>query len=155
MRPALLAIAGLVFAAGAQAQLVKCVAADGQVTYTDRGCPSSHAASAIKAPPIAEPTRRDALAAQYRRIDDNYRAAIADIDRRAAEARPAPGPVSLGGEGHRDRGMEPRRAPDPDSARCAGIRHQQRRAKIRDPMGFDRTIHWHELQRAEQRHCDH
>lgn len=144
--------AGLALAAiGAHAQLNKCVDAGGRVTYSDLACPTASAASAIKAPPIAEPTARDAYAAQVRRIDDNHRAAMADLDRQLERLRPAPGATSLGGDG--PRGL-PRRATDADSARCVGIRHQLRRGRIRDPLNFDHTIQAIELQRAEQRYCD-
>lgn len=144
--------AALGLAAGcAHAQLNKCVGDGGLVTYSDRACPPTAAASAIKAPPIAEPTRRDALAAAQRRHSENREAQLVELRRQIQELQPKPGPANLGGHGQR--GLEPSPPPDPDSAKCAGIRHQQRRAKFEDPLGHDRSIHAMELQRAAARHC--
>jgi hypothetical protein len=133
----------------AWAQLHKCVETDGQIRYSDRACPAAERAAVIVAPPIAEPTREDAIAAQLRRMDDRSRAETADLRRRIQEARPLPGPASLGGPAVTSLG----RPAQIDSARCSGIRHEQRRARIYDPQSYGRTMHTIELQRLERLHC--
>lgn len=148
---ALAAAAAMTVCAEAGAQLYKCVNEAGKVTYSDAGCPSSARYADIKAPPVVAPTARDAEEAQRRRAADNRQVALIERQRRIEAARPAPAAAGLSAGQVRGVPAAPARAVP--SAKCEGIRHQLRRGEFMDPLGFDRTIHAHELRRAERDAC--
>jgi hypothetical protein len=135
----------------AAAQLNKCVAADGKVSYSDRACPTSQKAAAVTAPPIAEPTSRDAAAADLRRRLGNLEAREIEIRRAAAERSAGQAQrFSIGRPQARSTQLS---APQPDRALCIGIQNRMDVSKMRNPLAFDRTIEYMELLRAQQRHC--
>lgn len=135
----------------AAAQLNKCVAADGKVSYSDRACPTSAKPAAVTAPPIAEPTSRDAAAADLRRRIGNIEAR--EIERRREAEQRASSQVREFSVGRPQARGAQLSAPEPDRARCYGVRHRMDVSKMRNPLTFDRTIEYMELLRAEQRYC--